>query len=133
MGKIILVQTDNLSRTLQDARCTASEAQYVAMTTVKVLEKMRNDESFKNFWARVEIDRKKFNIEEPMLCRQRKRPSRFSFGTVGTDYFPKSSKDMYRLIYFNALDNAIQAVKFRLEQTDWIVFKTIQELFLRSL
>ena len=133
LGKIILVQTDNLSRTLQDARCTAAEGQYVAMTTVKVLEKMRNDESFENFWARVEIDRKKFNTDELMLCRQRKRPVRFSFGTVGTDHFPQSLKDMYSSIYFNALDNAIPAVKFRFEQTDWIVFKNIQELFLCSL
>ena len=125
LGKVILVQTDNLSRTLQDARCTAAEGQYVAMTTVKVLEKMRNDESFENFWARVEIDRKKFNIEEPILCRQRKRPVRSSFGTAGTDHFRQSSKDMYRSIYFNALDNAIQAVKFRLEQINWIVFKNV--------
>ena len=40
---------------------------------------------------------------------------------------------MYGSIYFNALDNHIQAVKFRFEQTDWIVFKNIQELFFRSL
>ena len=133
LGEIILVQTDNLSRTLQDARCTAPEGQYVTMTTVKVLEKMRNDESFENFWARVETDRKKFNIEEPMLCHQRKRPARFSFGIVGIDHFPQSPKDMYRSIYFNALDNDIQAVKFRFEQTDWIVLKNIQELFSRSL
>ena len=72
-----------------------------------------------------EINRKKFKIEEPTLCRQRKRPARFSFGTVGTDHFPPLPKDMYRSIYFNALDNAIQAVKFRFEQTDWIVFKNI--------
>ena len=73
LGKIILVQTDNFSRTLQDARCTAAEGQYVAMTTVKVLENTRNDESFENFWARVEIGRKIFNIDEAMLCRRRKR------------------------------------------------------------
>ena len=73
LGKIILVQTDNFSRTLQDARCTAAEGQSVAMTTVKVLENTRNDESFENFWARVEIGRKIFNIDEAMLCRQRKR------------------------------------------------------------
>ena len=49
------------------------------------------------------------------------------------DNFTQSPKDMYRSIYFNALDNAIQAVKFRFEQTEWIVFKNIQELFLYSL
>ena len=68
-----------------------------------------------------------------MLCRHRKRPARFSFGTVGTDHFTQSPKDMYRSIYFNALDNTIVAVKFQFKQTDWIVFKNIQELFLRSL
>ena len=125
LGKIILVQTDNLSRTFQDARCTAAEGQYVAMTTVKVLEKRRNDESFENFWAPVEIDRKEFSNGEPMLCTQRKCLARFSFGTIGADHFPQSSKDMYRSIYFNALDNAVQAVKFQFEQADWIVFENM--------
>ena len=72
-----------------------------------------------------EINRKKFKIEEPTFCSQRKRPARFCFGTVGTDLLPQLPKDMYRSIYFNALDNAIQAVKFQFEQTDWIVFKNI--------
>ena len=80
LGKIILVQTDNLFRTLRDARCTTAEGQYVA--TVKVLEKMRNDESF---GLEVKLAEKTFNIGEPMLCRQRKRPARFSFCTVGTE------------------------------------------------
>ena len=47
------------------------------------------------------------NIKEPMSCRQRKHPVRFSFRTVGTDHFPQLPKDMYRSIYFNALDDAI--------------------------
>ena len=80
LGKIILVQTDNLFRTLRDARCTTAEGQYVA--TVKVSGKMRNDESF---GLELKLTEKTFNIGEPMLCRQRKRPAHFSFGTVGTE------------------------------------------------
>ena len=35
-----------------------------------------------------------------------KTPSPLFF-SVGTDHFPQLPKDMYRSIYFNALDNAI--------------------------
>ena len=80
LGKITLVQTNNLFRTLRDARCTNAEGQYVA--TVKVLGKMQNDESF---GLELKLTEKTFNIGEPMLCRQRKRPAHFSFGTVGTE------------------------------------------------
>ena len=80
LGKITLVQTNNLFRTLRDARCTNAEGQYVA--TVKVLGKMRNNESF---GLELKLTEKTFNIGEPMLCRQRKRPAHFSFGTVGTE------------------------------------------------
>ena len=77
------------------------------MTVVNVLEKMRNNESFEKFWTRIEIYKKMLNIKEPKSCRQWKHPVRFSFRTVGTDHFPQLPKDMYRPIFFNALDNAI--------------------------
>jgi len=40
LGKMILIQTDNLSRTLQDSICTFIEGQDSAFNTVKTLKKV---------------------------------------------------------------------------------------------
>ena len=52
--------------------------------------------------------------------------------TVGIDYFAQSEEDQFKAIYYDALDNAIEGIKARFEQSDWLVFKNIQEVFLSS-
>ena len=41
LGKVLFVQTDNLSRTLQDSECTSIEGQDAALKTVKTLRSIR--------------------------------------------------------------------------------------------
>ena len=47
--------------------------------------------------------------------------------------FPESNEQIFRRIYFEALDNAIQTIKARFDQADWVVYKTIHKVFLNSL
>ena len=133
LGKMLLTQTDNLSRTLQDSSITAAEGQGAAMSTVSVLEKSRNDESFQRFWSIVNVDKERLDVEDPVQPRKRKAPARYETGTVGTGYFAQSKEDLFKAMYYDALDNAIEGIKARFEQSDWLVYKNIQEVILRSL
>ena len=54
LGKIILKQTDNLSKTLQNPHLSAAEGQEIAEDVIITLEKDWNEKSFSLFWDRVE-------------------------------------------------------------------------------
>ena len=67
LGKIILKQTDNLSKTLQNPDLSAAEGQEIAEDVVMTLEKDRNENSFNLFWDRVEQRRKQLSVSPPKL------------------------------------------------------------------
>ena len=54
LGKIILKQTDNLSKSLQSPTLSAAEGQEIAQDVNMTLEKDRNEKSFDLFWERLE-------------------------------------------------------------------------------
>ena len=67
LGEVILRNTDNLSRTLQDQHLSATEGQNVTSLTVKTLEKIRTDEAFALFWSKTALVRSRHNVSEPQL------------------------------------------------------------------
>ena len=82
----------------------------------------------------VKADQNRFKIDEPSLSRKRWQSERVDhYFQPSTYHFPESNKQIFRRIYFEALDNAIQTIKARFDQTDWVVYKNIQEVFLNSL
>ena len=104
------------------------------MKTSKTLSGLRNDKSFDEFWKLVEIDKNELDIDDPTLPRKRKRPARLeNYFSPETYHHPEPAEDDFRRVYFDALDYAVKSIESRFEQTDWIVFRNIQELFLRSL
>ena len=88
----------------------------IAGKTVVTLQSIRNDESFNNFWEKVNSKvnslASKNDINEPILPRRRKRPGRFEEGQ-GPYAFDQTPKDMYRKIYFEAFDLLIQCIGTR--------------------
>ena len=50
LGQRLLAHTDNLNKTMQSPKLTASEAQHVADLTCQTLLKTRDDSSFDLFW-----------------------------------------------------------------------------------
>ena len=104
------------------------------MKTVKALESTRNEDCYKDFMKAVKADQNRFEIDEPSLPRKRRRSERADhYFQPSTYHFPESNEQIFRRIYFEALDNAIQTIKARFDQTDWVVYKNIQEVFLNSL
>ena len=133
LGRVILTRTDNLSKTLQSATITAAEGQSIASQTVKVLEKYRTDEAFQTFWAELEVSRETHNIDEPVLPKVRKRPARYETGNTSSHHIDQSPEEMYRRIYFQAMDTTINSIKSRFDQHDWGIMVNTQELLFKAI
>ena len=53
LGELIICHSDNLSKTLQSPTLLQSRGHDCANKTVKVLEKLRNENNFNLFWDNV--------------------------------------------------------------------------------
>ena len=72
----ILRHADSLSATLQMKDLSACEAQELAEMTVKTLNSIRNDESFKLFWQRVLQESKSQRSKRAPTTEKKKGPER---------------------------------------------------------
>ena len=97
------------------------------------METCRDDAHFDNFWALIDLDRKRLHFDEPFLPRKKKAPTRLEHYYAATHHHPETAVDMFRRIYFDALDSVIQMIRNRFEQKDWVVFRNMQGAFLNSL
>lgn len=95
LGEQLLRQTDNLGRGLQDSFTSAAQGKRLTQDVLKTLLKDRTDTSFSRFGARI-------------LPRKGKAPVRQEFVEQDTQHFPKTTKDHYKRIYFNAIDTVMQ-------------------------
>ena len=114
---VLLKQTDNLSRALQDSSTSAAQGNRLAQDVMNTLSKDRSDTSFDLFWARI-LQRKTTevqDIEDPKLPRTHKAPVRQEIGEQKTHYFPQTPKDHYKQIYFAAIDNTTQCISSRFD------------------
>ena len=135
LSQRIFSHTDNLSKTLQEEKMSAANGQYNANLTKEVLIKIRNENCFTNFYDTV-LQKKQFHtsISHPELPRRRRAPARFEIGSE-TPYFPETAKDLYRKVYFEALDLVIASIGERFNQPSFVVYKHMETLligFLKS-
>ena len=77
LSSLIFSQVDNLSKTLQNPRLSASENYSNAQKVISTLGKDRNEESFDLWWISVIKQKEDLEINEPIIKRKRKIPRRF--------------------------------------------------------
>ena len=100
------------------------------MKTVKALESTRNADRYKDFMKAVKTDQNRFEIDERSLPRKGRQSEHVDdYFQPSTYHFPKSNEQIFRRTYFEALDNAIQTIKTRFDQTDWVVYRNIKDVF----
>ena len=68
------------------------------------------------------------SISHPELPRRR-APARFEIGNE-TPYFPETPKDLYRKVYFEALDLIIASIGERFDQPSFVVYKHMETLLI---
>ena len=64
LGKLLLSQTDNLSKTMQKPEMSAVEAQSLAKSVLSVLVSDRSDESFHLFRERVQLSKVDLDVDD---------------------------------------------------------------------
>ena len=75
LGQRLFSHTDNLSRNLQQTKISAISGKRVACLTKDVLQKMRNDTSFRSFYDVVLLKSKSYpSMTGPMLPRRTRAP-----------------------------------------------------------
>ena len=126
----MLRTTDNLSKTLQKKELSAAQGQLVAAKTKIVLRSMRNEEHFDQLWEKLSLMLSTVEVSAPVLPRRRKVPRRFELGIAPPEY-DSSPKDMYRRIYFEALDLLVQAINKRFDQPGYHVYCSLENIFLK--
>lgn len=129
LGSKILKQTDNLSRTLQHKELSAVEAQEIAVAVIAVLEKDRS--TFNSFWKSMEVKVQDLDVNEPSLPRKTKKPLRFD-PAASTQHQFANVEDMYRKVYIEAHDLAINAIRERFDQEDFQLYSIMQTLLINS-
>ena len=88
---MLLRHTDNLSRTLQNKKCSAAEGQAVAQMTVKAIQSIRSDAEYDLFWEKVTKKASELDIGDATLPRKRKVPRRYDSGHAEAE-FPSTPK-----------------------------------------
>ncbi|XP_028407434.1 zinc finger MYM-type protein 1-like [Dendronephthya gigantea] len=133
LGMMIFRHTDNLSATLQKANMSSISGQRNAKLTTDALRGIRNEECFKAFFQTVLKKKKTLaDISEPRLPRKRKAPARYEMGEA-EPWHPKTSEDLYRKIYYEALDLITSAINERFDQPSFKSYSKLEALLLKSL
>ena len=131
LSEKILRHTDALSRTLQKPELSSAEGQEIARLTVKTLQSIRTESAFDDFWLLVERRRELLDVEEPTLPRRRKTPRRFDAGNAAAEY-PSTAKDMYRQVYYEALDLSVTSITDRFDQPGFKVYSNVEQLLFKA-
>ena len=140
LGQKLYGMTDNLSKTLQKEKMLALSGKNLSKLTIKTIQRMRNDKDFLLFFEAVKKGASKIEmIEEPTLPRKRKPPN-YSILTYNEghengkeDYHGNSPVDHFKQIYFDALDNIINAIKDRFDQPGYQIFSDVEQLLLKAI
>ena len=93
---------------------------------------MRNEENFDLFWMKVCKMAEDMDVNDPVLPRRREMPKHFEDGAAAAE-FPSSPKDMYRKVYFEALDLFVQAIADRFDQPDYRMYHCLQDLLFKAM
>ena len=93
LAELILRHSVNLSRTLQKESISAAEGQEVTSLTVTTLRSLRNEDSWKMFWAKVTRIATNLDVPESQLPHHRKAPRKFEECAADTYFFPATAED----------------------------------------
>ncbi|XP_065658906.1 uncharacterized protein LOC136083434 [Hydra vulgaris] len=135
----IFMITDNLSKTLQQTRVSASEVRDIAILTVKILMDMRNEEWFNLWWQKIQKHAYDFpDLEEPKLPRKSKMPARYEDfliedwyeGYSSTYHHVETAIQYYRATYYNVIDSSVDTIKYRFDQAGQKQLKKLEKLLL---
>ncbi len=100
--------------------------------TIKTLRSMRCEEQFNLFWNKVVYLATTEQVDEPVLPRLRRAPTRLEVGSAPSVSIHNTPEDMYRQVYYEALDLILGSITERFDQDDYRVYIQCEELLLKA-
>ena len=128
--------TDNLSKTLQNEKMSAS-------LTIKTIQSIINDPDFDLFYQLVSKKVEKIDdLNEAVLPRKQWQPNYSILQFVSSHeeksdtvepYYPTTAKEHFKAIYFETINVVHKALKERFEQPSFIIFSNVEPFLLKSI
>jgi len=103
---------------LQVSQLNFRKAESIIDILKDFLNSLRSKAHFNTLWDASFKAARSLYLDEPVLPRQRKRTARYETGSSGTHYYPTEPKDVYKKLYFSALDAVLVGLRDRLEPTE---------------
>ena len=127
LSYLIFSGTEQTSTSLQRVDTSVQDALSGAEIAVSYLKRLRNDESYKLFYAST-VQQAVEHTGEPTLPRYRRPPKRLDNGVAPHSF--NSPEDYYRSHYFYALDLVSEEITDRFNQSSMFVPKELEKLLI---
>lgn len=128
---LLFSAAEQLSVTLQTRSINIQDALAAVKATKAYYHRIRSDEAFSKLYADSIDIAKKYSINEPVLPRYRKRPSRYEDGNSRQHQY-LSPKDYHRHQYFEACDLLSAELENRFESKTCSIVITIETTLLKA-
>ena len=129
LSEKLLRYSDNLARSLQAPSLSASDGHKMAMATLKALDSLRNEQCFDQFYIDATDKAKNLNVDDPVLPRKRRPPKKLDSGSTPFQF--ESCHDMYKSIYFEALDLLCAGIRSRFDQPGYRTYSNLENLLVK--
>lgn len=124
----IFDRIETLNRDLQKSELCVVDSYRKIEAVTYTLEASR-DSKFQSIWLNSIKYAKEFDIEEPVLPRQRKIPKRVNDSNVENHTF-STPEDYFRKIYYEIFDQVICSLKSRFDTKSAKFYKTLEKFIL---
>ncbi|XP_058159910.1 zinc finger MYM-type protein 1 isoform X2 [Dasypus novemcinctus] len=132
----VLSVTGILSKELQSNNIDIFSLSSKIEAIFECLSSERNDVYFKTIWDGAEEIYKKitcrgFEVEKPSPQKRRKIQKIIDHGNSDSMFFPTSTEEQYKNIYYQGLDTILQNLKLCFSEFDYCKIKQISELLFK--
>ena len=130
MTKFDFLLVPCLRRTLQKSKLSAA-GQVGADAINKAISLLWIDEKFFEFWQNVKEESETVDVINHWESHKRKAPKRYEVGSCEGSH-SSTPEDLYRVIYFAAIDRVVSSIKDRFAQRGDKVYVQLQNLLTRA-
>ena len=125
MTEMVLMHTDNLSKTLQEKTRSAAEGQAIAGMVVRTLQTRLICSGLKSKKAESQ------NLE-PELLHCRTLPRRLEDGQAANEFHTEPGA-YFRQLYFKALDLAVNCIQDKFDQPGYKMYSNLEQVLLKTI
>ena len=138
LAQRLYAHTDNLTRTLETQEMSACNSKRNAELTISVLEKMRCDGSFNQFYDATQMKGKSHHFSKDPIVPLKKKAPNYSIlqfidghSSETPAHHPDTSRDRYRAIYSKAIDSMVGSINDLFKQPSFQVHEHLESLLLK--